>query len=271
NGRQKERHYKRRMSFKNRELLANQPLVHTNVPQDEEQLIRYRAEIPYQSWMENSTLTFHQLLTSPREKKQLFTMQAVARIVPAPKPEPPAPPVIVTPPPTTKTISINGDAHIQFPVGKTTIQPTYMDNKTELEKIEKEIIRIIRDKNFTLISIHLTGYASPEARYTTNARLSEGRTKALKAYLAEKYEIDPAIIRISHIPEDWDRLRELVQNSALADKTKILTIINSGDSEDTKEQKLRNMPATWNTLLKEYFPQLRRVDYQILYKQEITN
>ncbi len=99
NGRQKERHYKRRMNFKNKELLANQPLVRTDVPQDEEQLIRYRAEIPYESWMENCTLTFHQILTSPREKKQLFTMQAVARIVPAPKPEPPATPVIVTPPP----------------------------------------------------------------------------------------------------------------------------------------------------------------------------
>ncbi|MCD7932020.1 MAG: hypothetical protein LUH15_12060 [Tannerellaceae bacterium] len=146
-----------------------------------------------------------------------------------------------------------------------------MDNKAELEKIEKEIRRIIGDKNFTLVSIQLTGYASPEARYATNARLSEGRTKALKEYLVEKYKLDPAIIRISHIPEDWIRLRELVEKSNLADKAKILTIIDSGDSEDTKEQKLRALPATWNTLLKEYFPQLRRVDYQILYKQEVTN
>ncbi|MCD8178890.1 MAG: hypothetical protein LUE98_16380 [Tannerellaceae bacterium] len=198
-------------------------------------------------------------------------MPAVARLIPVPKPEPQAPPVIVAPPPTTKTISINGEAHIQFPVGKTGIQPTYMENKAELEKIEKEIRRIIGDKNFTLVSIQLTGYASPEARYATNARLSEGQTKALKEYLVEKYKLDPAIIRISHIPEDWVRLREFVEKSNLADKTKILTIIDSGDSEDTKEQKLCNMPATWNILLKEYFPQLRRVDYQILYKQEVKN
>ncbi|MCD7962381.1 MAG: OmpA family protein [Rikenellaceae bacterium] len=218
--------------------------------------------------MENSSLTLHQILTSPREKRQLFTTQSVVMLKPESKSEPATPPVIITPQPAPKTISINGEAYIQFPVGKTILQPAYMNNKIELEKIEKEISRLIRDQNVSLVSIQLTGYASTEASLTLNNHLSEGRTKTVKNYLVEKYNLNPAMIRISHIPEDWDRLRDLVQSSTLADKTKILNIIDSGVSEDTKEQKLRAMPDTWNTLLKEFFPQLRRVDFQILY---ITN
>ncbi|MCD7936109.1 MAG: DUF3868 domain-containing protein [Tannerellaceae bacterium] len=266
NGRQKERHYKRRLNFKNRELLANKPAIHTHVPQDQEQLIHYRAEIPYQNWMENSTLIFHQILTSPREKKQLFTTAAMAIRTPEP-PKPEAPPVITPQPAPANTLTINGEAQIRFPVGITDIYPAYMDNTHELEKIEKEIRRILHNPDYTLISIQLTGYASPEARYSTNKRLSESRTQTLKEYLAEKYNLAPEIIRTSSVPEDWKRLRQLIQNSQLTDKNKILTIIDSGEPEDTKEKQLRAMPAAWNTLLKDYFPQLRRVDYQILYKK----
>ncbi len=143
-----------------------------------------------------------------------------------------------------------------------------MDNQAELEKIEKEISRILRDDNFTLVHIQLTGYSSPEARYSTNARLSEERTKALRNYLVEKFNLPSDIIHTSYIPEDWDRLREMVEKSNLENKKEILAIIDSSDNEDAKETRLRAMPATWNILIRDYFPLLRRVDYQILYKKE---
>lgn len=190
NGRQKERHYNRRMNYKNKELLASQPLIRTYVPQDQEQLISYRTEISYESWMENSSLTFHQILTSPREKKQLFTTVGLIKLIPDPPAEP-DPPVIVTQPPVQKTLTIKGEARIQFPVGQTDIRPTYMNNMAELEKIEKDIRKILQDESLTLECIHLTGYASPEARYITNARLSEGRTHSLKTYLQNKYNLPP--------------------------------------------------------------------------------
>ncbi|MCD7976881.1 MAG: hypothetical protein LUG51_06885 [Tannerellaceae bacterium] len=50
-----------------------------------------------------------------------------------------------------------------------------------------------------------------------------------------------------------------------------MAIIRSNDSPDAKEKQLRATPATWNTLVKEYFPLLRRVDYQIEYTQKVTN
>lgn len=82
NGTQKERHYKRRMRYKNREMLANEPMMKVKVQQDTTQVITYSADIPYESWMDDATLTLHQVLTSPREKKQLFTTDNIARVSP---------------------------------------------------------------------------------------------------------------------------------------------------------------------------------------------
>jgi len=62
-----------------------------------------------------------------------------------------------------------------------------------------------------------------------------------------------------------------VEESSLNNKNAILAIIRSNDSPDAKEKQLRATPATWNTLVKEYFPLLRRVDYQIEYTQKVTN
>ncbi|MCD7976882.1 MAG: DUF3868 domain-containing protein [Tannerellaceae bacterium] len=189
NGRQKERHYRRKMNFRNKELLANQPLICTHVPQDEEQLIRYSVTIPYESWMGNSSLIFHQILTSPREKKQLFTTAPLAQLTPVP--EPVAPPAIPVQPSTIETLTISGEAYIQFPVGESLVYADYMDNINELKKIGEELRKIDREKDATLIRIQLTGYASPEGPFSLNDKLSHERTKRLKDYLVEWHGLPP--------------------------------------------------------------------------------
>ncbi len=251
NGRQKERHYKRRLNYRNKELLANYPLIHTHVPQDKEQLIHYRAEIPYESWMENASLTFHQILTSPREKKQLFTTQGLVRLTPEPVAESVIPPkVIPRELPTLPVFQINGEAYVHFRVNEAVIHTHLMNNQSELNKIEKDLKELLDHPDHSLLGIQLTGYASPDGRFATNARLSEERTRALKAYISKNHGIDAGLIRTSHVPEDWERFRELVENSNLTNKQQLLAIIDSGESPETKESRLRAMPATWNLLLK---------------------
>ncbi len=135
-----------------------------------------------------------------------------------------------------------------------------------MEKIEKDLRQILEDQNYSLVGILLTGYASPEGALATNERLSEARTKALKNYISEKYAIEPERIGISHVPEDWGKLRTLVEKSQLVQKSEILSIINSGEPQDSKEKQLRTLQPAWSLLISDFFPLLRRVDYQLLYK-----
>ncbi|MCD8079999.1 MAG: DUF3868 domain-containing protein [Bacteroides sp.] len=270
NGTQKERHYKRRMRYKNREMLANEPMMKVKVQQDTTQVITYSADIPYESWMDDATLTLHQVLTSAREKKQLFTTDNIARVSPEKiivekikeKPVTPA-----SQPAPSGIFAAEGSSYIQFPINQSDIQPGFMNNRSELEKIEKDIREIIVENNYTLVGIYLTGYSSPEGRYGFNESLSEARTQALKEHIVKKYGISPDKIWVNSTAEDWNHLRELITKSDLSDKSKIIAIIDAAETPDVKEKRLRALGNTWRTLLKYYFPNLRRVDYRLLYQK----
>ncbi|MCD8164880.1 MAG: DUF3868 domain-containing protein [Bacteroides sp.] len=257
---QKERHYKRRIRYKNRKLLAMEPVERVSVPQKEVQVISYKQEIPYKGWMEDISLTLHQLLTSSKEKKQLFTYTGMARlpleekeVEPMPMPAFPVLPDAKPQLPSAPVLAVHGEAYINFEVGKAVVIPELMNNQGELKKIEKDLRQILGDKNYSLVGILLTGYASPEGSLATNERLSEARTKALKNYISEKYAIEPERIGISHVPEDWGKLRTLVEKSQLVQKSEILSIIHSGEPQDSKEKQLRTLQPAWNMLISDFF------------------
>jgi len=267
NGSQKERHYKRRMRYKNREMLANQPLIRVKVPQATTRVVAYSADIPYETWMDDATLTLHQVLTSSREKKQLFTTDNIARVSPQKVIIEKIKEVPVPQPVTPTTFTAEGSAYIAFPINEAVIRADFMDNKSELGKIEQDIQAILIERSYTLVSIHLTGYASPEGRYGFNEYLSEMRTQALKEHIVKKYGISPEKIWVNSVAEDWTRLRELIAQSDLPDKSQVLTIIDSSEAPDVKEKRLKALKGTWRILLGDYFPQLRRVDYKLIYQK----
>ncbi len=135
NGTQKERHYKRRIRYKNRKLLAMEPVERVSVPQKEVQVISYKQEIPYEGWMEDVSLTLHQLLTSSKEKKQLFTHTGVARlpleekgVEPMPIPVFPVFPDAKPQLPTAPVLAFHGDAYIYIELGNAIVIPDFMNN-----------------------------------------------------------------------------------------------------------------------------------------------
>lgn len=73
-----------------------------------------------------------------------------------------------------------GRAYLDFPVNQTKIYPEYRRNPSELEKIKATVDVVKNDANTQITEIDITGYASPEGRYASNARLAQGRAEALK-------------------------------------------------------------------------------------------
>lgn len=167
----------------------------------------------------------------------------------------------------TKTRELSGRAYIDFPVNKTEIYPDYRNNHTELGKIIATIDSVKNDKDITVTSIAIKGFASPEGSYANNERLARGRTEALKNYVQRLYLFQPGFIKTAWEPEDWAGLREWIDNSTLPNKYELLAVIDDPTLEpDTKDWRLKlRFPEDYAYLLATVYPALRHSDYRIEY------
>ena len=172
--------------------------------------LEYDNHTPYEEWMDGATLKFHRsdwgccqeilaeyegLLGRHREVffPELVFVQPKAEV--------------------SKSRSLSGSAYIDFPVNRTVIYPDYRRNTVELGKIQATIDSVRNDKDVTITSVWLKGFASPESPYKHNTDLAIGRTAALKKHIGQLYHFADSVIRTDYEPEDWAGLRRYVEQS----------------------------------------------------------
>ena len=166
-----------------------------------------------------------------------------------------------------KTREISGSAYIDFPVSKTFINPTYRNNTVELAKIIGTIDSVKNDRDITIKSIFIKGYASPESPYSNNTRLAKGRTEALKDYVESLYHFGEGFIKTDFEPEDWAGLERYVMASSLPHREEILEAIRSDREADNKEWFIKSRwKEDYRYLLDNCYPALRHSDYTIEYE-----
>ena len=166
-----------------------------------------------------------------------------------------------------KTRALSGSAYIDFPVNKTAIYPNYRNNAAELNKIIGTIDSVKLDKDVTIKSIFIKGYASPESPYSNNTYLAKGRTEALTEYVEALYHFSQGFIKTDYEPEDWAGLERYVEASSLPHKREILEAIRSNREPDDKEWFIKsNWKEEYRHLLDNCYPALRHSDYTIEYE-----
>lgn len=230
---------------------------------DKPDLFVYNKVIPYEAWMNGATLSLHRddygcCHTLLAEQDGMLGRHLEAffptLVYVSPKAE------------RVKSRSLSGSAYIDFPVNKTEIYPDYRRNTVELGKIRATIDSVRSDKDVTITSVWLKGYASPESPYSHNTKLAMGRTEALKEYISRLYHFEESSILTDHEPEDWAGLRQYVENSNLKHRTEILALIDSDREPDAKEWKIKSTyPEDYRFLLQNCYPALRHTDYRIAY------
>ncbi len=229
----------------------------------EKQLVEYEVTLPYAAWMDHSRLQVIEDLCgcgkvesgslNDLTQADLAFQPRLAYVVPEAEP--------------VKTRDLSGQAFLDFRVNRTEIDPLYRQNPVELKRIIASIDTVKNDKDFTITSIEIKGYASPEGSYASNTRLAQGRTASLKKYIMDKYGFEESAIKASFEPENWQGLVEYLTASSLNDKEQILDFIENGPSDiDQKERLMRTkFPASYSILLNDCYPGLRRTDYRIDY------
>ena len=225
--------------------------------------VAYNNLAEYEAWMDGATLKFHrsdwgcchEILAEyegrvGRHREAFFPELVFVQ----PKAE------------IMKSRSLSGSAYIDFPVDQTVIYPDYRRNTVELGKIQATIDSVRNDKDVTITSVWLKGFASPESPYKHNTDLAIGRTAALKKHIGQLYHFADSIIRTDYEPEDWAGLRRYVEQSNINHRTEILTMIDSDMEPDAKETKIkRTYPEEYRFMLQNFYPALRHTDYRIDY------
>lgn len=228
----------------------------------------YRAQIPYEDWMNGQPLKVILELRgccsdSINRQELMLTNVNVAPII---ERFIPAFNWITPPAETVKHREIRGQAYVDFPVNQTIIYPDYRRNTVELAKIRASIDSVHRDKDITITGLSIKGYASPEGPWDNNVRLAKGRTAALKTYVENLYDFAPNFIQTDYDPEDWGGLRAYVESSNIANRQAILAIIDSDLKPDPKNAMIQSTyPEQYKFLLAEVYPGLRHSDYKIDY------
>lgn len=228
----------------------------------------YSDAVPYQDWMEHSNVYFNVERVSCCGDRPVAGPESepVARLNFTP-PEYQATFTYVVPvKEEVKQRTLSGRAYVNFRVNKTDIVPDYMNNTVELRKILNSIDSVRLNKDATVDTIRLTGYASPEGPYKNNVRLAEGRTEAVRDYVKQLYDFPARVYFTNSVPEDWDGLREYVAKSNLADRDAILAFIDEQTPIEDRNDRLRALfPQSYRFLLENEYPWLRHTDYYIHY------
>ncbi|NDV67155.1 DUF3868 domain-containing protein [Bacteroides sp. 224] len=240
------------------------PYLSVNTRKYTNEKITYFFSVPYESWMDNARLVLKQEIVGCGGEQYLYTYTLGDKVTMASR-EPYAvqPQVaIVTPGEEKKTRNRQGSAFLDFQSGRSVILPDFRRNPVELGKINDALNEVMADMDSQITGLFIEGYASPEGRYSSNERLARGRATALKEYIKTRYMLPEHIFTVRWIAEDWEGLKTAVESSELPRKDQLLQIIDSREDYDIREQRLKTA-GSYSTLLKDFFPELRRVEYQI--------
>lgn len=155
-------------------------------------------------------------------------------------------------------------SYIAFPTGRVGIVDTLEGNAAQLMKMGVVMDRLFRQQEFTVDSITLTSYSSPEGSAATNLELARQRAKALCGYLRGRFPdagLD-TLITVRPAGEDWAGLCEMVRSdSALMHREQILALIASERDPDRRERLIRSRYSDdYDRIFKEMYPRLRAVE-----------
>lgn len=174
-----------------------------------------------------------------------------------------------------KTRQESGSANIDFKVNVMTINPDFGNNAVELNKIAQSIDKVKEDKDYTITSIFIKGYASPEGPYANNERLAKGRTEAVANYVKDLFRFPKSVkFQTAYEAEDWNGLAKWVAASDLEKKDAILALIDNDElTPDQKDARIkRDFPVDYPFLLENVYPSLRHTDYTVNYNvREFTD
>ena len=265
NGKRREKAYLRGLAISKQESTA------IIVPYNKRETFNYTQVIPYQPWMANASLQLVENLCGCGNYQEMNAQELITNDVSTEAKRLSAmSPIVAYIQPTVEVVknrSEQYEAHLDFPVNKSVILTDFMNNHSELVNIHSMFDKIQNDKNLTVQSISIEGFASPEGPLAFNEQLSKKRAEALKDYLVKNEKASAKLYKVTFGGENWDGLVKALESSSMKDKETFLNIIKNTTNDVKRKQEIMKVGggAPYRTMLKEIYPGLRKVNCKIDY------
>ncbi|MDR1456056.1 MAG: DUF3868 domain-containing protein [Tannerella sp.] len=227
--------------------------------------VPYKISIPYRDWMDGAKMNLREEVTGCcgvaegmiayknvyREVRKINIDPKFSYIEPQPE--------------AKKRRSEIGRAYLEFPRGKSVIDPNFSNNRRELNKINEMISIIATDPDVIVTKVEMRGYASPESSEAFNNDLSFKRAQAMRKYFTRMSTISQDLFQVGRGGEDWEGLVSLLSDYPVVHKGEILRIISTVYNLDAREQRIRAIAngQPYRQIFRDLYPKLRRVDCEI--------
>ena len=268
NGNRRQKMVERGLVLNNKNLFKQTPQSIIQRANGMPQVLHYSATVPFESWMSDASLSLQESVTGCAECDLGEGAELVAqRILP-----PAYVPVykltyIVPDVEPVKQREDTYSATLNFRVDKHNLDRNYMNNAAILADVDKVVNGLMTNKDLTVSDFRIEGFASPEASVAYNKALAERRADSFADYLSKKFNVDKNRMKVSGFGEDWNKTREVIASSGIADKAEILRIIDNVSNPDARDAELMKLSGgtTYQTMLREYYPKVRRTEYTVSY------
>ena len=157
--------------------------------------------------------------------------------------------------------------YIDYPRGGSKVDPSFGRNRRELLKVDSLLTPLLGNPYIYIKEIRVTGYASPDGAYYDNEALAKARSLGFRSYLTKSYGLEDYPFRTAWVAEDWEGLRRLIRGKPY-EKATCFIIDNYGIFEG-RERYLMDLNGgqPYKEMLHELFPQLRRMEINIIYDE----
>lgn len=223
------------------------------------EVFEYTVAIPFQSWMNESSLSVNtyeegccvtDFLTTKVLARNLNFAEPIVEEV-----------EIITPAP--QPVLASQTVRVEFKVASSVIIEDFANNAIQLAQMRQLLgLQTSPDSPMKVDRIEIRGFASPEGSVDYNKRLAQSRAATLKQYILHHYPmIQASSILIQDGVIDWVGLSKLVQASDMKEKQQVIDLINNTahGEELTLKIKQINGGKTYKYMLENLFPRLRFV------------
>ena len=231
--------------------------------------LHYSTSVFHEEWMDGATVTLRQTYAGRRPvvtrtvefaNWPLTPIYSAERLITLEN-------YILPSPEGVKRRKTTGNAYLDFRVNDYSIDFDYRNNRKEMQRIYASISTIENNPDVRMTGIQINGFVSPEGLVRTSSELSQKRALALKNNIQYFFKLDSTLFEVEGKGENWDGLMELLQSNDNIRNDSVFTAI-CGDSVREKRQEAIRLLAgglSYKSLLRKYFPDLRKVEYQIHY------
>ncbi|MBK8806908.1 MAG: tetratricopeptide repeat protein [Bacteroidales bacterium] len=158
--------------------------------------------------------------------------------------------------------SMTNSADLLFAINQAVLKPNEV-KKSQIEALKTLLAQIPADKDMELMSVKVSGYASPDGAQNNNQKLADKRKTTAESFMnSELKKVDKTkakdFVQTEATAEDWDGFKQLMAASNIQDKEQILRVLEINSDLDVREQEIKKMSQVYKEIADQVLPQLRR-------------